>query len=183
MAFMMVDPAIGLLVVATLAVLFASAAVHKLRDLKRFDEIFSAYGLLPATVRWRPSWVVPLLEVGVAVGLLIDGSRFYAAATGVLLLLAYAAAIAINLRRGRRDLACGCGGPDERRTIAPWMVWRNVVIALALASAPAPWTGRPLSLTDAVTVIFGLLTISLVYLCIEQLMGYVQRAAQLRGSR
>jgi hypothetical protein len=183
MAFMMLDPAVGLLLVATVALLFASAGVHKLRDLRRFDEIFAAYGVLPAVSRWHLSWLVPVLELAVALGLSIDGSRLYAALVGVVLLLAYAAAIGINLRRGRRDLACGCGGPDERRPIAPWMVWRNVIIALALACALAPWTTRALGFTDAVTVVFGLLTLALIYLCIDQLMGYVQRAAHLRGSR
>jgi hypothetical protein len=183
MVFMMLDPAVGLLLVATIALLFASAGVHKLRDLRRFDEIFSAYGVLPAVSRWHLSWLVPVLELAVAVGLLIDGSRLYAAVAGIVLLLAYASAIGINLRRGRRDLACGCGGPDERRPIAPWMVWRNVVIGLALVCTLAPWTGRPLGFTDAVTVTFGLLTLALIYLCIDQLMGYVQRAAHLRGSR
>ena len=103
---------------------------------------------------------------------------------GALLLLAYAAAIFVNLRRGRRDLACGCGGFDERQTIAPWMVGRNCLIAaLLVACCCLPWSARPLGLVDAVTVVFGLLTVALVYLCVDQLMGYVQRAAQWRGSR
>jgi hypothetical protein len=183
MTLMRLDPAIGLLLVATVAVLFGSAGVHKARDLKRFDEIFSAYGILPAISRWHLSWLVPVLELAVAVGLLFDASRLYAGVLGIALLLAYASAIGINLRRGRRDLACGCGGPDERRPIARWMVGRNIVVALALFGALAPWTGRPLGFTDVVTVTFGLLTLALIYLCIDQLMGYVQRAAHLRGSR
>src|SRR5580704_13986007 len=174
----MIDPVVGLLLVATVALLFGSAGVHKLRDLRRFDEIFAAYGVLPAVSRWHLSWLVPVLELAVAVGLSIDGSRLYAALVGVVLLLAYAAAIGINLKRGRRDLACGCGGPDERRPIAPWMVWRNIVLALGLASTLVQWSGRPLVFTDAVTVTFGLGTLALIYLCVDQLMGYVQRAAR-----
>jgi uncharacterized membrane protein len=180
---MMLDPAVGLLMVATVALLFGSAGVHKLRDLRQFDEIFAAYGVVPWISRWHLSWLVPVLELGVTAGLLIDASRLYAVVVGITLLLAYASAIGINLRRGRRDLACGCGGPDERRPIAPWMVWRNVVLALGLATTLVPWTERPLGFTDGVTVTFGLLTLALIYLCIDQLMGYVQRAAHLRGSR
>jgi hypothetical protein len=180
---MMLDPAVGILMVASVALLFASAGVQKLRDLRRFDEIFSAYGLMPLVARLRLSWAVPILEMGVAAGLLIDVCRRYAVAVGIVLLSGYAAAIAVNLRRGRRDLACGCGGPDERRPIAAWMVWRNILIAFALAGALAPWADRSLSLTDAVTIAFGLLTIALVYLCIDQLLGYAQRIAQFGGSR
>jgi uncharacterized membrane protein len=183
MAFMMLDPAVGLLLVAAVALLFASTAVHKLRDLQRFDEIFAAYEVVPVVSRWRVSWLVPTLEAAVAVGLLIDGVRVYAALAGIVLLLAYASAIRINLRRGRRDLSCGCGGPNDRRPIALWMVWRNIFIALVLVCALVPWGTRPLGFTDGVTVVFGLLTLALIYLCFDQLMGYVQRAAHLRGSR
>jgi hypothetical protein len=180
---MVLDPAIGLLITASIALLFAGAAVHKLRDLKKFDEIFSAYGLMPAMPRVRLSWLVPVLEMTVAAGLIIKVSRPYAAALGIILLSGYAAAIAVNLKRGHRDLACGCGGPDERRTIAPWMVWRNLVTALAAAAVFLPWAHRAFSLTDAFTVAFGVPTIALIYLCIDQLLGNAQRTAQMWGSR
>jgi uncharacterized membrane protein YphA (DoxX/SURF4 family) len=183
MAGMSIDPAVGLLLACVVALLFGSAAVHKLRDLRGFDEIFAAYGVAGAISRWRLAWLVPVLELVTAVGLLIDATRLYAAVLGAVLLVSYALAIGINLRRGRRDLACGCGGPDERRPIASWMVWRNVLIALVVLSALVPWSGRPLGVTDGVTVVFGVLTLALIYLCVDQLMGYLQRVAQLRGIR
>jgi Methylamine utilisation protein MauE len=183
MELMVLDPAIGILTVAAVALLFASAAAHKLRDLRQFDEIFSAYGLMPEIIRARISWLVPILEIAVAAGLVISDSRPYAAALGITLLSGYACAIAVNLRRGRRDLACGCGGPDERRRISAWMVWRNMVIVLAVAAVFLPWADRRLSLTDGLTIAFGLPTIALVYLCIDQLLGNAQRTAQLWGSR
>jgi hypothetical protein len=183
MAGMLLDPAIGILTTASVALLFASAGAHKLRDLARFEEIFSAYGLMPVIPRVRISWLVPIVEIAIAAGLAVKASRPYSGVLGIILLSAYAAAIAVNLRRGHRDLACGCGGPDERRPIAAWMVWRNLLIALAVAAAFAPWATRPLSLTDGFTIAFGLPTIALVYLCIDQLLGNAQRTAQLRGSR
>jgi hypothetical protein len=183
MARMVLDPAVGILTTASVALLFASAGAHKLRDLGRFDEIFSAYGLMPAITRLRISWVVPLLEIAVAAGLAVKISRPYAGALGIIMLSGYAAAIAVNLRRGHRDLACGCGGPDERRPIAAWMVWRNACIALAAAAVFAPWADRHLSLTDGFTIAFGLPTIALVYLCADQLLGNAQRSARSWGSR
>jgi Methylamine utilisation protein MauE len=183
MAGMSIDPAIGLLLVCVIALLFGSAALHKVRDLKVFAGIFAAYGVAGPVSRWRLSWVVPVLELVTAAGLLADATRLYAALLGAALLVSYALAIGINLRRGRRDLACGCGGPDERRPIAPWMVWRNVLLALAVLGTLAPWSGRPLGVTDGVTVVFGVLTLALIYLCVDQLMGYLQRVAQLRGIR
>jgi Methylamine utilisation protein MauE len=183
MGGMILDPAIGILIVACIALLFASAAVHKLRDLRRFDEIFAAYGFAPMNSGARISWIVPILEITVAAGLAVKVSRPYAGALGIIMLSGYAAAIAVNLRRGHRDLACGCGGPDEQRTIAAWMVWRNVLLALAAAAVFAPWTARQLGLTDGITIAFGLLTVALVYLCIDQLFGNAQRTAQMWGSR
>jgi uncharacterized membrane protein YphA (DoxX/SURF4 family) len=179
---MVLDPAIGLLITASIALLLASAGAHKLRDLKAFDEIFSAYGLMPAMPGMRVSWLVPLLEIVIAAGLVITVSRPYSGALAMLLLSGYAAAIAVNLKRGHRDLACGCGGP-ERRTIAAWMVWRNLLTALAAGVVFLPWTHRPLGLTDGLTIVFGVPTIALIYLCIDQLLGNAQRTAQMWGSR
>jgi hypothetical protein len=188
MEAMVLDPAIGTLMLASVALLFASAAAHKLRNLERFDEIFSAYGLLPAVrvavnVRPRISLLVPALEIMVAAGLAVNGCRPYAAALGIAMLSAYAAAIAVNLARGHRDLACGCGGPDERRPIAAWMVWRNLIVAVIATVAFAPWANRNLTITDGFTIAFGLATVALIYLCADQLLGNAQRSAQLRGSR
>lgn len=172
---MIIDPAIGTLMLASIALLFASAAVHKLRDPARFEAVFAAYRLLPAALGRRVSRLVPVLESMVAAGLAVKSARPYAAALGILLLAGYAAAIAVNLRRGRRDLACGCGGPNDRRRIAPWMIWRNGLIALGATAAFATWTDRSLSLTDGITLVFGLLTVALVYLCVDQLFGNTQR--------
>jgi hypothetical protein len=180
---MILDPVIGTLMVASVAVLFASAGVHKLRDLRRFGEIFSAYELVPEFAAKRLSWAVPVLEIAVAVGLVMKVSQPYAGAVGIVLLSGYAAAIAINLRRGRRDLACGCGGPNDRRPIAAWMIGRNALIALAAAAVFATWSPRALSATDGITIAFGLLTIALIYLCVDQLFGNAQRAARQWGSR
>ena len=185
---MVLDPAIGTLMLASVALLFLSAAAHKLRNLERFDEIFSAYGLMPAALvavnsRPRLSLLVPVLEIMVAAGLAVNAYRPYAAALGIALLLAYAAAIGVNLARGHRDLACGCGGPDERRPIAAWMVWRNLIVALAAASAFVPWADRVLGQWDAITIAFGLMTVALIYLCTDQLLGTARRSAELRGSR
>lgn len=172
---MIIDPAIAILVVACTVLLFAVAALHKLRDLRRFAEIFAAYGLLPLPLARLVSRAVPLLEAAVAVGLLFDGSRMAAAFVGIVLLLAYAGAIAVNLLRGRRDLACGCGGPDDRRPIAGWMLWRNIGIAVLLAAVMLPWSPRSLVVTDAVTIGFGTATCALVYLCLDRLLGRTGR--------
>jgi len=175
------DPAVASLVIACLVILFAAGALHKFRDLRRFDEIFSAYGLATVLARTRLSRLVPMLEAAVACGLLFNPTRTPAALLGMALLLLYAAAIAINLRRGRTDLACGCGGPDDRRPIAGWMVWRNAGLAVLAGVGTLPWSARPLLWTDLITVAGGALACCLVYLCLDRLLGRAARmTAQLR---
>jgi hypothetical protein len=179
---MMLDPAIGILIVAGLSLLLASAAVTKLRDLRSFEEIFAAYAVLPAQMNLPVARVLPFVELGLAVGLLMKSGRPYAGLAIIVLMLTYAAAIAVNLRRGRRDLACGCGGPAERRPIARWM--RNCMISGFAGISLLAWSPRPLSPMDGVTLAFGLVTITLVYLCVDLLLGDVaRRSARLRGVR
>jgi len=179
----MLDPVIGILIVACFATLFASAAIHKLRDLPRFDAVFEAYGLAPLYTRLRASRAIPALEMLIALGLLGGASRGYAVAAGVILLLAYAAAIALNLWRGRRDIACGCGATDEERPIASWMVWRNLILAVVLAAALWPWSARVLVVTDALTIAGGVCALALLYLSCERLFWAAARAQALRSPR
>src|SRR5579863_7092456 len=153
-----IDPAVAELMLVCLALLFGTAAVHKLRDLRLFDEIFAAYGVLPLIPRWRLARLLPVVEMAVAAGALLAATRRLAVVVAALLLLTYAAAIALNLYRGKRDLACGCGGADERRTIAPWMVGRNLLLAAVFPLSLLPWSSRPFEVTDAVTIGFGALT-------------------------
>jgi hypothetical protein len=169
---MTLDPAVATLLSGCIALLFAGAALHKLRDLRRFQEIFAAYGLMPGRARLRLSLAVPAVEALVALGVLFGVSRQVSSCTAVVLLLAYAAAIALNLSRGRRDLACGCGGPNDRRPIAEWMVWRNLCLASVAMVLLAPWGSRPLGVTDVVTIAFGTAACSLVYLCIDRLLSH-----------
>lgn len=172
---MSIDPAVACLIVACVGLLFLVAAIHKLRDLRRFREVFAAYRLLPLAAGRALAPVVPALELAVAAGLLFDNLRMPALWIGIALLLLYVAGIAVNLARGRRDLDCGCAGPYDRRPIAAWMIWRNLAIAVALAGALLPWSERPLVLTDAVTVGFGTACCALAYLCLDRLLTPTNR--------
>jgi methylamine dehydrogenase accessory protein MauD len=97
----MLDPAIGDLIVGCFALLFVSAAGHKLRDLPQFAQVFAAYGIAPVISRWQLSWLVPVVEIAVALGMLLPPARSVAVAAGATLLLGYAIAIGVNLRAGR----------------------------------------------------------------------------------
>jgi uncharacterized membrane protein YphA (DoxX/SURF4 family) len=176
----MIDPAIGALLAGAFALLFVSAALQKLRSPERFAELFRAYRVLPEGVA-RLWWLVPLLELTTGVALLAGGSRAGACAMGAVLLLGYAAAIAINLQRGRRDLACGCGAPGERRAIAEWMVWRNLLLAALLAAMLLPWRTRVMTGADALTIGAGTAVAALLYMSLDGLLGRVRPGNALLG--
>ena len=179
---MELDPVFGALIAISFALLFGSAAVHKWRNLRRFEEAFAAYALLGQLLKLHLVWVVPLAETAVAVGLLWGTTRAGAAVAGALLLVGYASAIALNLQRGRRDIACGCGGPDQRRPIAAWMAWRNLVLGLLLGIAVWPSSDRAIGWMDGATIAFGVAAATVVYLCFDRLGQLMARARMLQGS-
>jgi hypothetical protein len=176
------DPALGLLIVAGCALLFAAAAVHKLRSPAHFTEVFAAYAVLPAAVARAAAPLVPWVELTAAAALIWAPGRRAGIAAAIGLLLAYALAIAVNLRRGRRTLDCGCGPASHARPIAAWMVWRNLLLALAAAAAILPWSMRGIGPTDWLTVGGALAALTVLYLALDRLLGDIApRARAMRG--
>lgn len=178
----MLDPAIGYLIIAGIALLFASAAVHKLRALARFTEIFAAYKVLPDALSRRMAWAIPCVELGVSASLLWPATRTMAAVDAMAVLIAYAAGIGFNLLRGRFDLDCGCGAPRDRRVIAPWMVGRNLLLAGSVGITLLPWSSRSLDLTDVLTLVGGLLVGVVLYAAVDRLLGDVARKGMMLRS-
>jgi hypothetical protein len=176
------DPAFGYLIIAGIALLFASAGARKLQDVARFTEIFAAYRVLPTAWARRLAWLIPCLELGVAITLLWEPSRRLAVISAMALLIAYASGLGVNLLRGRRDLDCGCGAARDRRAIAAWMIWRNLILAAAVAIAALPWSPRPCNLTDFLTVIGGLIVGVTLYAAVDRLIGDVAPKAMILRS-
>jgi hypothetical protein len=177
------DPAFGYLIIAGIALLFASAGAHKLWDLARFADAFAAYRVLPETLARRVARLVPFLELCVAAGLSWAPSRRMAAVAAIAVLIAYASGLGVNLLRGRRDLDCGCGAARDRRAIAAWMVWRNLILAAALGTTVLPWLPRSLNLIDWLTVMGGLAVGVTLYAAADRLLGDIApKAMMLRAT-
>lgn len=142
----------GLLRSALLAAVsawFAVAAISKLSRRIDFLKAISAYRLVPALLLTPLSYGLPLVELLVALLLLLPAAMMLGAALCSALLLLFAAGMAINLMKGRRDIDCGCGG---RPTPISWgKVGRNLLLAVgvSLASsldlAPAPGAAQLLA--------------------------------------
>ena len=169
----MLDPAFGFLIVAGTALLLASAAIQKFRNLARFADIVAAYRVLPTVLATPMARLIPCLEAAIALALLWEPIRNRAVIASMILLIAYAAGLGVNLLRGRHDLDCGCGPARGRRHIAAWMVWRNVLLAAFLGVAALPWSPRSLNLTDLLTIVAGLTVVITLYASADRLFGDV----------
>jgi Methylamine utilisation protein MauE len=169
----LLDPAFGYLIVLAISLLFLIAGSHKLRNLALFTEVFVAYCVLPESWARRAALLVPWIELAIAVTLPPYPSRRWAVPAAAGVLIAYASGIAVNLARGRRDLDCGCGPVGNRRLIAAWMVWRNLLFVLSLGVAALPWASRRFDGSDVLTVAGGLAVLVALYAAIDQLLGEV----------
>jgi hypothetical protein len=171
-----IDPVPALILTLALAALWIASGVHKLRDPGGFAGAVAAYALLPQWAIGGVARALPLIEIAVGTGLLFRVSREGAALTSALLLTLYALAIAINLRRGRRELDCGCFGFGRRSTISMRLLWRNAVLILAsLAAGFLPLRNRALDWIDLFTVAVGIAAAALLYAAVEGLVATAAR--------
>ncbi len=178
----MLDPVVGFLIIGGVALLLALAGGHKLRSLAEFTEVFAAYRLLPDALARRTAWLIPCAELAIAAALLWPRARGAAIAAAIVLLLAYASGMSINLARGRRELDCGCGPAGNRRAIAAWMVWRNVLLSAFLGVAALPWISRPYGPSDLVTGLAGFCACIALYAAADRLLGEIApKGMILRG--
>lgn len=164
----MIDPLVSLVLSISLALLFLNAGRHKLSLPERFKAQLSAYQILPL------SWVsfvarfLPWLEVVLAVALLIPGTRVYGGLVAGTLLVIYAAAVTVNLLRGRAYIDCGCG--DRPQQLTYWLSIRNLACAMAAGSLLIPIDNRALVPIDLLFVALLSLALILVYLVFEQIL-------------
>lgn len=172
---MSIDPFIALVVRGALAALMMAAAWHKLRDMAAFTDVLADYRLLPAAALPWVAPLVPLAEGSAAIVTLAWGTPGLVATAGLLLL--YAGSIAINLKRGRRTIDCGClafgktGMPIHQR-----MVVRNVMLAIAaFVIAAAGTSGRSLMWLDWFGMACAILATALLYAIMEAATAQARR--------
>lgn len=178
---MTLDPLPALVLRAALALLFAAAAWHKLRDIGAFRAALDGYGLLP------PLWAVPAgalliaAEIGVALGLCLPGVGRVAALGGAALLALYGGAMAAALRQGRAGIDCGCAGPAHRQPLRPALIGRNAVLAAAALLAALPAGARPLGALDALAGVAATVTLVALYAAGERLLVTAPALTALRA--
>ncbi len=170
-----IDPAISWAIALSVAVLFSAAASHKLRDWKQFRDVVRNYKLLPEALVPLSAVIVIALECSAAVLLLLIATRSIGAVLSACILVAYAVAIAVNLRRGRFNLDCGCLGIGRRQPVRWWIVGRNLALAALALIAGLPMVSRELTALDGVTIICVTLSLAFLYAA-QSLLGAAPRS-------
>jgi len=166
---------------AALALVFAQAAWHKLRDLEGFASAVEAYHLMPASLAPLAATQLAAAELVLVGTLVLPPARAGAALAALALLGVYSAAIAVNLARGRRDIDCGCTGPALRQPLSGWLLVRNAALIAVAAAAAAPTAPRALGPADALPIAGGALAAFALTLAGNQLAANAPASRALRA--
>ena len=165
------DPIFIIASALAIAVLLASAATNKVRAPARFAKQLADYQLLPDSLVRPSARLIPVLELVIAFALLVPACRSWAALSAASLIALYATAIGINLWRGRRDIDCGCAGPDQAQPLRPILLLRNsVLVGLALLAGVAP-VARDLGVFDSFVSVAATAVLLLVYAAADGLLA------------
>lgn len=147
----MTDPVVSVSLRCLLALVFASAAWHKVTQFRGFQSTLDDYRLLPSWLVTPVAAGLAVAELSIASALLLPGHRA-AALTALGLIILYSAAMVINLARGRLAIDCGCFGPTARAPLSRSLLVRNVFLAVAAGAVSLPLSPRPLVWMDAFTI-------------------------------
>lgn len=172
------DPVITHILTIAFGLLFLSAGIQKLRNLAQFREILIGYRLLPSRLVRSAGIAVPLLEVALGFGMLFSS---LAMAAGAVLLLVYAVAISINLKRGNVSLDCGCQLGQAEQSISTALVYRNIILAVVSLVTTLPEMNRQLSAYDFGAIAFGLAMCALVYTSCNMLIANDTRFKEINS--
>jgi hypothetical protein len=175
------DPAFGSAASAALALVFAQAAWHKLRDLRAFALAVAAYELMPAPLAPLAAAQLLVAELSLVGMLLLPAARPGAALAALSLLALYSAAIAVNLARGRRDIDCGCTGPALRQPLSGWLLARNAALGALALCAALPAAARGLAAVDALPIAGGSAAFFALTLAANQLAANAPASQALRA--
>jgi hypothetical protein len=177
---MTLDPIAGLALAVLLGWVLAEAGLGKWRRPLHYAAVIDAYRLLPAGQGRHVARPLALLEIALALALLVPATRGVAAGASAALLALYAAAIALNLWRGRSTIDCGCGGARAQPLSRALLARNAVLIALALWLALAAPALRGTGWLDTVVALAAAAVAILAYASANLLIANRQLLARAR---
>lgn len=159
--------------------LFLVGGASKLRDFTAFAETLGNYRLLPDVLVRPAGATITAAELALGAAAIVAvplGSQI--AMLGIAtLLLVYAAAMGINIARGRDHIDCGCSFGAAHASLGWELVARNVALGvIAFAVFALPVSARPLGPIDWISGIGAVAAVALLYLGFGQFS-----AGRLRG--
>ncbi len=159
------DPMIDLCLRFVLALVFAGAAMSKLQNTDEFHGVVRNFRLLPRSIDGAFAFVLPWIELALAVSLITGlGLAAGSTAAGALLVI-FAIAIAINIVRGRTEIDCGCFRHGLRQHLNWALVSRNAgLAAAAFWVATQPEWLRATQAYDVVIAALAALTLLVLYM-------------------
>lgn len=164
---MTVDPLLQHTAALLLSAVLAAGAAGKLTAFTEFEGVVGNYRLLPALLVKPVAWAIPALEIVLALALIVPAARVPAAAATIALLGVFAAAMGINIARGRTDIDCGCFRTAHRQHLTWWLVLRNLVLMAFVALCLAPEGARLLGWLDWVQMTAAVAALFLVYVAVS----------------
>jgi hypothetical protein len=168
------DPALQGVLRGSLALLFALAALHKLRAPAAFRARLADYRMLPRRALAPVAVGLATAELATSALLCAPGFGALGARFAALLLALYTAAIAANLLRGLRGIDCGCG--PVARPLEPALLIRNALLLLCALLAALPTAPRPLVSVDLASIGMGIAAAACLFAAAEGLSGAAARA-------
>ena len=163
------DPVLQWTSALTLALVFGVAAAGKFASWAELEGVVLNYRIAP---RWMAPLIaraLPPVEALVALGLLVPETRVPSAWVCLTMLVVFAAAMAVNIARGRTDIDCGCFRSSLRQNLSWWLVLRNAILAVGAMVCLAVPGERALGWADNFVVVMASLVLLLAYLS----TGYV----------
>jgi len=116
-----------------IALIFVRAAWHKLGEFTEFTGFVADYKVVPETLVQPVSMAIVAAEVLVVALQFVPGGHMLGLLLAVAMLSLYAGVMAINIRRGRTFIECGCGGAVQPLSWS--LIMRNAVLVLVALSA------------------------------------------------
>ena len=163
---------------AILMLVFLTGGWSKLRARETFEGVVYNYRLLPGFAVAPVSYLLPLTELAIGLGLAFAVARPYAAVGAVLLLAVFNIAIAINVRRGRREIDCGCLSSELKQRLSGGLIVRNLALMILAA-----WLAWGVPQTGAAVWLDWLVGLAAALVAVFVYMGATVLAAQSRASR
>ena len=113
----------------SLAFFFLPSALGKLANQRGFIQGIIAYQILPKRIARGFGFILPWIELTLALALICGVALFITGLATILLLLCFITAVVINLRRGR-EIDCSCYGFAGTQMISWGTVARNGLLLL-----------------------------------------------------